>query len=551
MSPLFRIFVLLWREERAALSRGLLLSVAVLLAGAALLGLSGWFIVAAGAAGVAGIGIAFDVFRPSAGVRLLALGRTAARYGERLLTHDATLRALARLRVRLLDRLSNRDAEALARLRSSETLNRMTADVDALDGIAIRLAFPIAAGSLTLALSFGLLAWLVTPLVASVVVAPLACGALAVFLLTGRAAIVPAAQAEAERQDLRSRAIEHLRGRTTLAFAGALPASQRATAECERRSRRAERRLARLDRRAEILVSAAGLAAAGGALAVGGLLALWEVIPPAGAAIGVFASLALTETLAPLQRGVAEIGRMRAAADRILPLLQATNPPEATSASATNPATNVPLLSLDEVVVAASGSATPLTAPVTLDIRPGEAVALTGRSGRGKSTLLHAIAGLRKPISGQILFAGASSDTMTEADLRARLGLLPQRSALVSGTVRDNLRLGAPDASEAAMTKLLDLLGLTPVLDPVDGFDTRLGEAGAGFSGGETRRLALARTLLRHPDILLLDEPTEGLDPTAARQVLSAIRAMCPSAAILIATHKPSDIAACDRQFAI
>jgi ATP-binding cassette subfamily C protein CydC len=106
MSPLWRIARAIWGEERTALSRGLALSIIVLLAGAALLGLSGWFVTATGAAGVAGIGIAFDVFRPSAGVRMLALGRTAARYGERILTHDATLRSLARLRLRVLDGLS-------------------------------------------------------------------------------------------------------------------------------------------------------------------------------------------------------------------------------------------------------------------------------------------------------------------------------------------------------------------------------------------------------------------------------------------------------------
>ena len=102
MRWLWQIYRLLWRADKRAMRRGLALSVAVLVAGAALLGLSGWFITAAAAAGLAGAGAVFDVFRPSAGVRFLALGRTAARYGERLLTHDATLRALANLRVRLL-----------------------------------------------------------------------------------------------------------------------------------------------------------------------------------------------------------------------------------------------------------------------------------------------------------------------------------------------------------------------------------------------------------------------------------------------------------------
>lgn len=132
---------------------GLALSVLVLVMAAALLGLSGWFITAAGVAGIAGIGIGFDFFRPSAGVRFLALGRTAARYGERLVTHEATLKALAALRVDLLHGLSRRGYRALSGLRGEAALTRIVADVEALDGVVLRLWAPIAAGVLTLALA--------------------------------------------------------------------------------------------------------------------------------------------------------------------------------------------------------------------------------------------------------------------------------------------------------------------------------------------------------------------------------------------------------------
>jgi hypothetical protein len=198
------------------------LSIIVLLAGAALLGLSGWFVTATGAAGVAGIGIAFDVFRPSAGVRMLALGRTAARYGERILTHDATLRSLARLRLRVLDGLATQPARDAGPLRSPAMLNRVTADVDALDGVAIRLVFPILAGGVTLVAAGAMLAWLVAPVVALWVVGTLATGAALAMIVEGRRAIAPAAEAEAARQALRSAAVEHLRARTILTFAGSL-----------------------------------------------------------------------------------------------------------------------------------------------------------------------------------------------------------------------------------------------------------------------------------------------------------------------------------------
>jgi ATP-binding cassette subfamily C protein CydC len=326
MSPLWRIAVLIWREERAALSRGLLLSIIVLLAGAALLGLSGWFVTAAGAAGVAGIGIAFDVFRPSAGVRMLALGRTAARYGERILTHDATLRALARLRVKVLEGLAAQPAETLARLRSPAMLNRVTADVDALDGVAIRLVFPILAGGITLIAAGAMLAWLVAPVIALWVTGTLAAGAALAMIVEGRRAIVPAAEAEAARQTLRSAAIEHLRARTILTFAGSLPSERAGVLDHDAAARAAERRLARLDRRASSMASGSAMFAAGGALTIGAQLALQGAITPAAAAIAVFAALALAEALAPLHRGIAEIGRMRDAAARLAPALEARQP---------------------------------------------------------------------------------------------------------------------------------------------------------------------------------------------------------------------------------
>ena len=119
MKRLWQVLRLLWKAEPWAMWRGAALAVAVLVMGAALLGLSGWFITATGIAGIAGVGIAFDVFRPSAGVRFLALGRAGARYGERLLTHDATLRALARLRVTLLQRLERFPMPELRRLRGA------------------------------------------------------------------------------------------------------------------------------------------------------------------------------------------------------------------------------------------------------------------------------------------------------------------------------------------------------------------------------------------------------------------------------------------------
>jgi ATP-binding cassette subfamily C protein CydC len=548
MSPLWRIARAIWGEERTALARGLALSVIVLLAGAALLGLSGWFVTATGAAGVAGIGIAFDVFRPSAGVRMLALGRTAARYGERILTHDATLRSLARLRLRVLDGLSMQPVETLARLRSPSMLNRVTADVDALDGVAIRLVFPILAGGVTLVAAGALLAWLVAPVVALWVVGTLATGAALAMIVEGRRAIAPAAEAEAARQALRSAAIEHLRARAILTFAGSLLSERAQVLAHDAAARTAERRLTQLDRRAATMASGSAMLAAAGALAIGGQMALEEAITPAAAAIAVFAALALAEALAPLHRGIAEIGRMRDAAARLAPTLEARQDPRS---SVGHVGEVEPGLSLRGVSVAAPGSATALIQPIDLHVAPGEMVALTGKSGRGKSTLLNAISGLSLPLSGTILLDGSAPDDLSEGTLRARLGYLPQASRLVSGTIRSNLRLAAPDVTDGQMQTLLTDLGLWPALAPRGGLDMALGEGGTGLSGGEARRVALARVILRHPAILLLDEPTEGLDPNSANGVLATIKSHLPNAAVLLATHRDTDLSACDRKLTL
>jgi ATP-binding cassette subfamily C protein CydC len=138
-----------------------------------------------------------------------------------------------------------------------------------------------------------------------------------------------------------------------------------------------------------------------------------------------------------------------------------------------------------------------------------------------------------------------------EAALRGVVTLLPQRSALMSGTVAEALRLGAPQADEVALQQVLDIVELSHTLSARGGLEARIGPRGESFSGGEARRLVLARALLRHPKLLLLDEPTEGLDDATAKAVLYAIRRYLPDAAILIAAHRAVETRFADRVISI
>ncbi|MDB5661511.1 MAG: cysteine export CydDC family transporter permease subunit/ATP-binding protein CydC [Cypionkella sp.] len=535
MSALCQVFALILRDQRTALLRGAALSVVVLLAGVSLLGLSGWFITAAAAAGLAGAGATFDVFRPSALVRFLALGRTAARYGERVLTHDATLRAFASLRVRLLRSYASAPYDRLMALRGPQLLNRLTADIDALDGVPLRLILPLFAGIAAQLLTFAVLWALVGLTVAATLALGFIGGGALVLIWTGRSALVPSRRAELAAQAFRARFIDMVQARGDLAIYGQLVAQKHSVLAAD--TRRQADRIAqdRIERRAGLALSCLGTGLATAALAIGMSLAQRGQLSPALAATGFFAALALHETIAPLRRAVAEIGRMVLAARRVVAGLSAPVVQPQTSLTATT-------LRLDAVSFHRSGASRPSLRPLSLTLNPGETVVLAGPSGAGKSTALLLAAGLLTPSTGTIWLGRHSLTDCSETALRAQLTLVPQRTTLMGSSIRQALHPAAPDADDASLWAALTAVALDQTIRAKGGLDAQLGPKGSGLSGGEARRLALARALLRRPKFLLLDEPTEGIDTATARAVLQGIRRYLPEAAILTASHRPAEL---------
>ncbi|WP_158964933.1 amino acid ABC transporter ATP-binding/permease protein [Chachezhania sediminis] len=547
MKALVRIVLTLWREERRVFLRGLLLSVLVLAAGAALLGVSGWFITAAAVAGLAGAGQVFDIFRPSAMVRMLALGRTAARYGERLATHDATLRALARLRVRLLVATLQKPFRSLERLRASAALNRLTADIDTLDSVALRLVLPALAGSAAI-LGAGVALWfLVTPATALVVCGLCLICPTALFLWGQRRAQAPSRRAEAGVQALRSRLVDLIAMREDLIVYGRLADARDSAARAAAWHLSARRRLSRIETGAGLVLDLIGAVAVAAALGLGIQSAQTGEITAAQAAIGVFVALALAEAMAPVARALAEMGRVLQAARRVAPDIAPDPLPVPTGA----PLPDMLPLTVDQLRIRRGTAARDLCAPVSLHVAAGETVALTGPSGSGKSTVLLMIAGALSPSGGSIAFGGTVlADLPAEARQQA-IALVPQRHALIGGTIAENLRLADPQANDEALLKALKAVALDKVIAEKGGLQAQLGFRGAGLSGGEGRRLALARAILRKPKILLLDEPTEGLDAPTAAAVLSGMRTSLPDAAIVIAAHKEIEVLASVRRVAV
>ncbi|MCV6593574.1 MAG: ATP-binding cassette domain-containing protein [Silicimonas sp.] len=545
MKHLFAISLLLLRQEKRAFALGLALAALVLAMGVALLSLSGWFITAAAAAGLAGLGALFNVFIPSALVRFLALGRTAARYGERLTTHDATLRTLANLRLDLIRGLVQAPYRQAERLRASRVLNRVTSDVDALDGLPLRLVLPALAGLAIVTLSTVATGLLAAPALGGVLL--VGHGVLPSLLFwhgAGRAD-KPARRSAAGMQAMRSRMIDLVTARDDLAAFGQLRGARHHFMQAIRYHHRARSALDRFDRGIGFTLEMIGWSTVAVTLALATQMVRDDTLLPAQAAIAIFAALALTEAVAPVRRAMEEIGQMRRAASRILPMLECDTAQRHDVSLTAGP---VELCGLE---LRRSPHGAPLFPPLDLKIAPGEMIAITGPSGCGKSTLLLAIAGQIHPHRGHVSLAGHRVETVAPETLARHLAIVPQRHALVAGTIAENLRLADPEADEAALWQALEATNIAHVIRARGGLEARLGFRGAGLSGGEARRLVLARALLRKPDVLLLDEPTEGLDGPGAARVMVGMRAALPQAVILVAAHRPEEIDAADRRLSL
>lgn len=524
--PLVRLF---WIERGASLALGAGLSALAMLAGGALLGLSGWFITASAFAGLSVTSAAvFDVFVPSAGIRMLAIGRTAARYGERLVTHDATLRVLAALRERLFRGWAEPEAAAAMIRRPAKLLFRLTSDVDALDSLYLRVLVPaavavLAAVAVTLALCF------IDPLFGIAAGGWLIALCLGLSLVAGHLALKPGRRRAHAMEALRARAVDLVAGQTDLAMAGQLQAQRAAIAEADERLAKADDALNRIDNAVAAGFSLGSTLLLTATLLIVALLARQGTIGAPAAALALLIAFAATEPFAALRRGALELGRTLLAARRIAPRLSVA----AASTRRADPVAGC-AFQLTSVLAGHEGSSHPVLQDVSLSLAAGERLAVVGQSGAGKSTLLALLAGEIAATSGAVASLPAAA--------------LTQRSALFQDTVRDNLKLADPHADD---DRLRDALSTAGLLDDIEalpqGLSTRLGEGGGGLSGGQLRRLALARLLLRDTPLWLLDEPTEGLDAATARAVLERLALAADGRSLVIATHIRREAALADR----
>lgn len=525
LKPIFLFFL---TEQRNVLLAGAACAAATVLAGLALLGLSGWFITATAIAGLSIVAaLAFDVFMPAAGIRLLALSRTAARYGERLVTHEATFRVLAAMRQKLFLGWAAPDAARQLSKRPSKLLFRLTGDIDALDSLYLRILVPLAA-ALCAALVSGVVLGLMNPLFGLSIGLLIILAGLGIPVVAANAARKPARRRAAALEALRSRTIDLAAGQADLLMVGRLDAQREKLALADTRLAQADDALNRIEARVTFGFGVASAIVLSGALIGVAMLAEAGTIGAPVAALGLLVALTALEPFAALRRGAVELGRTVLAANRLSPRLVSTSK---------KPARPLPFnnaVELSAVDMRYADHAHAALHAVTLSIAEGEHVALVGSSGSGKSTLLGLISGELTAESGSLRALDAT--------------LLTQRTELFRDSVRENLRLADASASDDALWSALADAGLAnDVRNMPKGLDTLLGEGGTGLSSGQARRLALARLLLKNSPVWLLDEPTEGVDGRTADDVLARLSRNAAGRTIVIATHVEREAAICDR----
>ena len=471
------------------------------------------------------------------GVRFFALSRAAFRYLERLTGHGAALRQLAMTRAALVRRLIPLAPDGLARTRRGSALGALIDDVDELQNLPLRVVQPLVSSALVAVAAVAVVGVVWWPAALTL----LACLVVAAVVATGWG-WVSGGRAERDIAPLRAHladvVLDHLGSLDVLIAYGAEGTSAARIAEADAALRRAVVRRS---------LAQAGTAAVVSLLAGAASIAAVLVSAPAGAEIGgpalaivVLVPMAVFEIFASVPLAASAWRHVRSSAARIAASVPDVIPVELVDEHVA-PTGEGPVLGLGIRLSGASvrwpGAATPALHDIHLEITPGERLLVVGSSGAGKSTLAHALVRFLET-QGPYEIGGRSVHDLAGDDIRRTIGLCEQQPMLFDEDIRQNLLFARDDAGDADLIAVLERVGLGPWLRERGGLDARVGERGALVSGGQAQRIALARALLHGFPVLVLDEPTAGVDAEASTALLvDLLSAIGPDQAVVLISH--------------
>lgn len=531
-------WVALMAKRRQRFMVGALLIWLTLAAGLSLLGLSGWFITACALTGIAfllGMPARLDVYVPGGGIRFFALLRTVARYVERLYNHNTVLRLLADLRYRVFGQLIQLDEAALRRQRVSDWLGRLTADIDALDNLYLRLLMPPLVSLLVIVgLGFFIAIWL--PGIALWIGTILFILWLCLTCGMARLGFTHSHRQVTDQEKLRRLVVDQLQASAELIAYRSAGWHRQHVESHEKTALDNQRRLGR-----NVAIGNSVISVVTGLLLLsvvwmGGIMVANDVMSGPILVMVLLVILGINEVFVLLPGAFARLGGNVAAAER----LNALGPDKRVSKNQSLPSQELDLV-LHEVTHRYPSSLVPALDKVSLQLTAGEHVVITGRSGAGKSTLAALLTGRLSPTQGDVSVGGCLPAAVPEQQRSQRIVLLTQQVDLFDASLEENLRLGNPDANDEALWEVLKAMALDEWAKSLPRqLQTPVGERGQQLSGGQARRVALARLLLMDPSVVILDEPFAAIDHNTAETVAEALSHWLKGRTVIFFVHHGS-----------
>lgn len=537
-------YIKLYRHNFLMIILGVILVLMALGASIFLLSLSGWFLSATAFVGVAGL-YTLNYMLPAAGVRGAAIIRTAARYFERLVNHDITFKILSYLRVNAFKQILPLSSWQLQHYQKADLLNRFIADIDHLDHLYLRLFMPIVSGLLiTLCIYFAVSYFDYT--IALTITIILLITILAMPLTFYQAGKSLGAHIAEQKSLYRQNLVSYLQGQAELTLFNAKDKYRQQLDTIEQSWLDYQKRQATL-----LSLSSAMI------LLIIGIMTLLIIYLVADGvanydrpiiALFIFIGLSCTEILAPIPGAFLFLGQVLTSAKRMNELMSTHADIEfpAIGVSADLTACTIEFNNID---FSYPNQPFSVLKNVNFTVHNGEHIALVGKTGCGKSTLLSLLTRSWQPTSGTIFINQTDISQFDEPTLRNMMAVIPQVITIFNDTLRNNLLIGNPNATDEQLLAVLHSVELDKIVATEDGLNLWLGESGRTLSGGEKRRIGIARALLHDAPLVLMDEPTESLDHQTEQQILSIIEQCYTGKTLIMVTHRLIENTLFDRTF--
>ena len=526
---------------------GMLCSLVTLLANAALLSLAAWFLACMAVAGITGV--PFNYHLPAGGIRTLAIVRTGGRYAERLFSHEATFRLLAHMRVWFFRRLEPLAPACIAGMHSGDIFSRVKADIDHLDQFYLRFVLPVCTAAAALLAVFvfaGRFSHVLAVYLCCLWI--LAGGILPLIILKQGMSIGRRQVASLSR--MRSLGVDLIRGLEELVVLGQ---TGRILAQLKKENMVQTRilgRYSRLEAWAE-----GGMTLCIGMSVWGTLIIVMPLVESgtvSGENLPMLAVLALLsfEGVQQLPSAFKAWGRIRASARRLFAIIDQR--PLVQDPSQGLPAPGEWAIEFRNVSFSYPGRNEQVLKSVSFQLGSGEKAGMVGPSGAGKTSVFNLLLRFYPLEQGRILLGGEDIQNYKAEDLRSWTGVVAQDCYLFNSSIRENLLLASPDARDKDLWQALARARLDEFVASLPQcLDTQVGQAGIRLSGGQARRLCIARALLKDAPILLLDEPTEGLDRVTEAALWDTLREVMAQKTVILITHRHKGLEYMDRVVSI